>query len=289
MTYVWHLAVMVALYIVVAISLNLVMGYSGLLSACHAAFYGIGAYAATLLIMKAHWTFAEALFGAIVVAAVCAVCIGLPSLRLRGDYFVLATLGFQIIVYSALYNWTDLTNGPNGIPGIPPPRLLGVELATPGRFLVAASALTAIAAALTFALVRSPFGRLMQAIRDDEVAAASLGKDATFTRLMAFTIGACMAAVAGAFYAGYARYIDPTSFNVMESIFMISMVAIGGAGSLLGPVVGALVLVLLPEGLRFLQIPDSIAANLRQVIYGVALVVFMRLRPNGIAGKYGFH
>lgn len=289
MTYVWHLGVMLSLYIAVAISLNIVVGYMGLLSACHAAFYGIGAYTATLLIMKAHWTFAASLAGALVTAAVCAICIGLPSLRLRGDYFVLATLGFQIIVFGTLYNWTDLTNGPNGIPGIPPPRLGGIELSTPGRYLVAASAMTAMVAALAFALVRSPFGRLMQAIRDDEVAAASLGKNPTGIRLTAFAVGACIAAIAGAFYAGYARYIDPTSFNLMESIFMISMVAIGGAGSLRGPVVGAIVLVLLPEGLRFLTVPDAIAANLRQVIYGIALVALMRLRPKGIAGKYTFY
>ena len=288
MTYVLHLGVMVSLYIVVAISLNLVMGYMGLLSACHAAFYGIGAYSATLLVMRGHWTFAASLAGTIVVAAVCATCIGLPSLRLRGDYFVLATLGFQIIVFSALYNWTDLTNGPNGIPGIPPPRLTGIVLSTSGRYLVAVSVMAAIVAVLAFALVVSPFGRLMEAIRDDDVAAASLGKNAMSIRLTAFVVGACLVAIAGAFYAGYASYIDPTSFDVMESIFMISIVAIGGAGSLRGPVVGAIVLVLLPEGLRFLRIPDEIAANLRQVIYGIALVVFMRLRPRGIIGKYAF-
>jgi branched-chain amino acid transport system permease protein len=288
LTYVWHLGVMVSLYVAVAISLNLVIGESGLLSVCQAAFYGIGAYTSTLLVMKAHSSFVVSIGGALVFAALAAICIGLPSLRLRGDYFVLATLGFQIILFSILYNWADLTNGPDGIPGIPPPQIFGMELANPARYFVASLAMTCIVGGLTFRLVKSPFGRLMKAVRDDELAAASLGKNSLAVRLTAFAVGAGLTAVAGAFYAGYARYIDPTSFTVMEAIFMVSIVVIGGAGSFWGPVGGAVVLVLLPEGLRFLQIPDAIAANLRQVIYGMALVLLMRLRPRGIAGKYGF-
>ncbi len=279
---------MVSLYVAVAISLNLVIGESGLLSVCQAAFYGIGAYTGTLLAMKAHSSFLLSIGGALVFAALAAICIGLPSLRLRGDYFVLATLGFQIILFSILYNWADLTNGPNGIPGIPPPQIFGIELANPARYFVASLAMTCIVGGLTLRLVKSPFGRLMKAVRDDEAAAASLGKNSLAVRLTAFAVGAGLTAVAGAFYAGYARYIDPTSFTVMEAIFMVSIVVIGGAGSFWGPVGGAVVLVLLPEGLRFLQIPDAIAANLRQVIYGMTLVLVMRFRPRGMAGKYGF-
>ena len=279
---------MVSLYIAVALSLNLVIGESGLLSVCQAAFYGIGAYASTLLVMKAHWSFGASIIGTLVFASLSAICIGLPSLRLRGDYFVLATLGFQIILYSVLYNWADLTNGPNGIPGIPPPRVFGIELASPYRYCTASFAMAAVIGGFTLVIVRSPFGRLMQAVRDNEVAAASLGKNWLLVRLTAFAIGAGLTAVAGAFYAGYARYIDPTSFTVMESIFMVSIVVVGGAGNFRGPAVGAVVLVLLPEGLRFLQIPEAIAANLRQVVYGMALVLFMLFRPKGIAGKYGF-
>ena len=286
--YFWHLGVMLCVYVALAISLNLVMGYSGLLSTCHAAFYGIGAYAAALLMMKAHWAFSVSVIGAILAAGVGAALIGFPSLRLRGDYFVLATLGFQIITFRLLYNWIDLTGGPNGIPGIPAPRLFGLDLSTSMRYFWAAAAMAAAVAGLSFLLVRSPFGRLMQAVRDDEVAARSLGKNPAAIRLVTFVFAACLAATAGAFFAGYARYIDPTSFSIMESIFMISIVAIGGAGSIGGPVVGAAVLVLLPECLRFLRVPDVIAANLRQVIYGLTLVVFMRFRPQGIAGKYTY-
>jgi branched-chain amino acid transport system permease protein len=279
---------MVSLYVAVAISLNLVIGEIGLLSVCQAAFYGIGAYTATLLVMNAHWSFGLSIAGTLVVASGAAICIGLPSLRLRGDYFVLATLGFQIIVFSVLYNWTDLTNGPNGIPGIPPAKFFGIELGTPARFLVASSMMTAAVAAFIFILLRSPFGRLMHAVRDDDVGAASLGKNSLAVRLTAFTLGSGLTAVAGAFYSGYARYIDPMSFTVTESILMISIVVIGGAGSFRGPVVGAVVLVLLPEVLRFLRLPEASAASLRQVLYGISLVLFMRLRPRGIAGEYGF-
>jgi branched-chain amino acid transport system permease protein len=288
MTYLYHLGVILSLYIILAISLNLMMGYMGLLSICQAGFYGIGAYAATLLVVKGNWSFAASLVAAVIIAAISSICIGLASLRLRGDYFVLSTLGFQVIVFSLLYNWTSLTNGPNGIPGIPPPQVFGIALSSPGRYFCAACALAAIVAGLAFVVVRSPFGRLMQAIRDDELAAISFGKNCTKVRLTVFAFGACLAAVAGAFYAGYARYVDPTSFTVAESIFIVSMVAVGGTGSFGGPLLGAVLLTLLPEGLRFVGMPESIAANLRQIIYGLALLILMRFRPQGIIGKYSF-
>ncbi len=288
MNYLWHILVMINLYAILAMSLNLVTGYTGLLSLCHAAFYGIGAYTTTLLMMNAGWGFLPALLAAIGLTAALSLIIAVPSLRLKGDYFVLATLGFQIIVFTILYNWVDLTRGPYGIPGIPIPKVFGVEISSVFLYFLFSGALAGACELLLWALTNSPFGRVLKAIREDEIAAAALGKNVPLLKVTAFAIGAAFAAVPGGLFAGYMRYIDPTSFTLMESIFILSIVVIGGAGNMIGPIIGAVFMVVLPEALRFLHIPDAIAANLRQIIYGLLLIILMRFRPQGIRGEYGF-
>jgi len=288
MSYLWHVLVMINIYVVLATSLDLAVGYTGLLSLCHAAFYGVGAYSSTLLMMNAGLGFFPALLCAVPVTVALSYLIGLPSLRLRGDYFVLATLGFQVIVFSILYNWTGLTRGPYGIPGIPVPSIFGIYVDTVFRYFVFSGLLAIFCLWLLRRLTNSPFGRLLKAVRDDEVAAAALGKDVPRIKMRAFAIGAAFASVAGALFAGYMRYIDPTSFTLMEAIFILSIVVIGGAGSFYGAIVGAAFMVVLPEALRFLNIPDAVAANLRQIIYGLLLILMMRLRPKGLFGDYGF-
>lgn len=288
MNYLWHILVMINIYIILALSLNLVAGYTGLLSLCHAAFYGIGAYATTLLMMKAGWGFFPSLIFAILLTATLSLIIAVPSLRLKGDYFVLATLGFQIIIFAILYNWVSLTRGPYGIPGIPIPKVFGAEVNTVFRYFLFSSVITSICGLLLWMLKTSPFGRVLKAIREDEIAAAALGKNVPVLKVTAFAIAAAFAAVPGALFAGYMRYIDPTSFTLMESVFIIAIVIIGGAGNFIGPVVGAAFMVLLPEALRFLHIPDAIAANMRQIIYGLLLIILMRYRPQGLLGEYEF-
>ena len=288
MNYIWHILVMINIYAVLAASLDLAVGYTGLLSLCHAAFYWIGAYVSTLLMMKAGLGFVPALLLAIPVTVILSYVIGLPSLRLRGDYFVLATLGFQVIVFSILYNWVSVTRGPYGIPGIPIPSVFGVEINSVFRYFVFSGVIALVCLWLLRRLTASPFGRLLKAVRDDEIAAAALGKNVPRVKMAAFAIGAALAAVPGALFAGYMRYIDPTSFTLMEAIFILSIVVIGGAGSFYGAVAGAAFMVVLPEALRFLQIPDAVAANLRQIIYGLLLLLLMRLRPQGFLGEYEF-
>jgi branched-chain amino acid transport system permease protein len=288
MNYLWHILVMINIYVVLAASLNLVAGYTGLLSMCHAAFYGIGAYTTTLLMMQLGLGFLPAMLVAIPFTALLSLVIAVPSLRLRGDYFVLATLGFQIIVFGVLYNWVALTRGPYGIPAIPIPAILGFEVNSVFRYFLFSGSLAAACLAVIRLLVRSPFGRLLRAVRDDEIAAAALGKNVPRVKTTAFALGAAFAAIPGALFAGYMRYIDPTSFTLMEAIFILSIVVIGGAGSFAGPIAGAAFMVILPEALRFVQIPDAVAANLRQIIYGLLLIVLMRVRPQGFLGEYEF-
>ena len=288
MRYLWHILVMINIYTALASSLNLAAGYTGLLSLCHAAFYGIGAYATTLLVMKAGLGFLPALFIAMLLTAALSLIIAIPSLHLHGDYFVLATLSFQIIVFSILYNWTDLTQGPFGISGIPAPRVLGLEFDSVFLYFLFSTLLVLASLSAMWLLVASPFGRLLRAVRDDEVAAASLGKNVPRIKATAFAVAAAFAAVPGALFAGYVRYIDPTSFTLTEAIFILSIVVIGGAGDFRGPILGAVLLVTLPEVLRFLHVSDSVAANLRQIIYGLLLIVLMRIRPKGLVGDYEF-
>ena len=288
MNYLYHISIMICLYATLAQSLNLVVGYGGMLSLCHAAFYGLGAYIASLLMMQAHWPFLPSLVTAVVAVGTLAWLVSIPAIRLHGDFFVLATLGLQVIVFAILYNWVEVTRGPYGLPGVPRPSLFSISITSPPAFLVLAIVAALLCCGVLWLLLSSPYGRTLQAVREDDIAAASLGKDVNAYKRSAFAWAGAIAAVPGVLFATYSSYIDPSSFGLEESIFILCIVIIGGAGNFRGPVVGAVVLVLLPEVLRFLRVPDSVAANLRQILYGLALVLMMRLRPQGIAGKYAF-
>ncbi len=287
MTYVLHIIIMINIYIILTLGVNLLVGYSNLLSISHAAFYGIGAYLSVLALMTFKLTLIPSIVLAAAGTAVLAYFIGKVSIRLKGDYFVLVTLGFQMIVFAILYNWVSVTRGPYGIPGIPSPKLIGwIEIKGIGGFLALSSVLVAVIIILYYRIIQSPFGRILKGIRDDEIGVLSLGRDVTSFKIRAFVIGSSMAAVSGFLFASYVSYIDPTSFTLDESIFIVSAVLIGGAGTIRGSIAGAIFVVVLPEALRFLGMPDAIAANMRQIIYGLLLVVLMMFRPKGIWGDY---
>jgi len=281
--------ILVEIYTILAVSLDLLAGQLGILSVAQAAFYGLGAYTSALLVTKVGASFLMGVFAGMVVAAAMSLIVSFPSLRLHDDYFVIATFGFQIILFSVFNNWMSLTNGPMGIPGIPQPTILGRVIRTHSQFLVLASLFVALAYFVVWRLSTSPFGRVLRAIREDEVLAQSVGKNTLRFKVVAFAVSAALAASAGSLYAHYITFIDPTSFTAMESILIISMVIIGGTGGRWGPAIGAAVLVTLPEALRFVGLPNSVAANLRQIFYGTLLVIMMMFRPRGIAGRYGFN
>jgi len=286
MNYVFHIFTIISLYVILGLSLNLTVGYGGMLSLCHAAFYGMGAYASALLMVNAGWPFLPSFAIAVIVVGMLAYLISIPSVRFHGDFFVLATLGFQIIIFSILYNWVTVTKGPYGIADIPRPRLWGLSIASTPAFFVLSLVVTLGVWGLTRRLVKSPYGRTLEAVRDDELAALALGKDVIHFKRSAFCIAGSLAAAAGVLFASYARSIDPTSFTLDESVFILCVVIIGGAGNMKGPIIGAVILVSLPELLRLVPMPDAVAANMRQGIYGLLLVLLMRFRPQGIAGKY---
>ncbi|AMV35335.1 leucine/isoleucine/valine transporter permease subunit [Pirellula sp. SH-Sr6A] len=296
MNYLIHLLIYFDIYLIVALSLNLIVGYTGMLTLAHAAFYAIGGYAYALLSINLGWGFIPAAAVGAFIAAVLSLIVSLPSWRLRGDFFVLATLAVQALVYGTLYNWTssdaplgslrNLTNGPFGITGIPRPSLLGWQISNQISYGIFATMVAGFVALIVWRLTASPWGRLLKAVRDDELAAQGLGKNTRLVKLQVVAIASGLVAIAGALYAGHVRYLDPSSASLDESILMLSMVIVGGLGNFRGPFVGAALLILLPEALRFIALPDAIAANMRLLIYGVLLVVMMQFRPQGIAGDY---
>ena len=286
MEYFLHILVITGIYIILALSLNLVVGYTGLASLGHAAFSCVGAYASALLALNYGVSPWLGLIIGACVAAVLGAVIGAPSLRLKGDYLALATFGLGVIVYSVAKNWVSVTRGPMGLPGIPGFSILGVQISTVWSYLILVTIFTLVTYAVMRRIVTSPFGRILRAIREDETAALAMGKDVNKYKIIVFVIGAFFAGIAGSLYAHYITFIDPSSFTVMESITILLMVVFGGMGSLSGSFVGAAILVILPELLRFVGMPSSIAAPLRQMIYGLLLIVLMLKRPQGILGKY---
>ena len=287
MNYFLHIVIIINIYIILSVCTNLLIGMTNLLSLGQAAFYGIGAYLSVFALQALHLPLIPALIFVMIMTSIISLVIAYPSLRLKGDYFVLATLGFQIILFTVLYNWISVTRGPSGIAGIPAPKFLGL-LPVYGiiPFFIFSSIMSGLVVFIFYQLVHSPFGRVLKGLRDDDLAVMSLGRNVTAYRIFVFVISSGFIAIAGMIYATYVTYIDPTSFKLDESIFILCAVLIGGTGNIKGPVVGAIFVVILPELLRFVGLPDSIAANLRQIIYGLTLIVLMRYRPQGIAGEY---
>ncbi len=280
MGYVDHLLILVCIYIILAVSLNLIVGFTGLLNLGHAAFFGIGAYTSALLVL-AGVPFFLAFAASFVVAGVAGLLIGIPCLRLRGDYLAIATLGFGEIIRTLMKQWQSLTRGPLGIPGIPKPELFLV-FDTQLKYFVFAFVVAALVVWLVFLLLHSPFGRVLRAIREDELAAQAFGKNVVKYKLLALMLGAGFAGIAGSLYAHYITFIDPTSFTLVETILILSMIVLGGIGSLWGSIIGAIILVLLPEPLRFLSLPSSMVAALRQMMYALLLIIFMLYKPAGL-------
>jgi len=286
MNYLLHILIMIGIYIILSLSLNLLVGYGGLLSIAHAAFYGIGAYIYTLILINWGLPFWLALVISILGTGLIALVVAYPALRLKGDYFILATIGLQMIVFDILYNWVNLTRGPYGIPGIPRASLFGFEFRSIPANLLLVAVLTVLVVLFSKGIFNSPFGRILKSIREDETASKAMGKNTTKVKIWAFVLAGGIAAIAGALYASYITYIDPTSFTLDESIFILAVILVGGSGNLKGPIVGAFFMIILPEVLRFLGLPDTIAPNVRQIIYALTLILLMFFRPQGIAGEY---
>ena len=261
--------VLCAMNVLLALSLNLVMGYTGQLNLGQSAFFGIGAYVSTILIKTYGWNFWLAALVAVASAGLVGIALAAFAVRLRGHYLAIASLGFAVITYQVLINWESVTQGVRGIYGILPPVPNAVAL----FYLVAGIA--AAVYLLLDNLVRSPVGDTLRAIREDEISAASLGVNAAIWKAFAFGLGAAIAGLAGVFYPGFVGTLVPDAFGIIESFTMMAMVIVGGMGTMIGPVIGAVVLTFLPELLRGF-------GELRLMIYGVALTLVVLFMPGGI-------
>jgi len=288
MDYLIHILIIAGIYTILSLSLNLIVGYTGLAALGHIAFACIGAYTSSLLALNFGISPWMGLIAGAILASTLGAIVAYPSLRLKGDYLALATFGLGVIVYSIAKNWVSLTRGPMGLPGIPSFSIFGYQISNVWSYLI----LVLLFVLLTYIVIKnitnSPFGRILKGIREDEIASLAMGKSVNKYKLIVFVVGAFFAGIAGSLYAHYISFIDPSSFTIMESITVLLMVVFGGMGSLKGSIVGAFLLVVLPELLRFLGMPSSIAAPLRQMIYGLLLVVLMIWRPQGLLGKYKF-
>lgn len=253
-----------------------------MISLAHAGFYGIGAYTTALLSLNFSISFWVTLPVAIILSGAIALLVSLIALRTVEDYFIICTLGIQVIIFSLMNNLMDLTRGPLGLPGIPSIQIFGLSIDSKISFLFLCILFTVVVWLLLRNLFRSGFGNTLTAISEDEIYSQSIGKNVYLSKTIAFTLSAMFAAIPGALYAHYISYIDPTSFTINESIFILSIVIMGGMGNLTGSFFAAVFMILLPEALRFVGMPDSIAANMRQIIYGIILVIVMMTGKNGV-------
>ncbi len=275
MDYILHLIIFICTYTILAQSLSLVVGYSGQISLAHAGFYGIGAYVSALLSVNYGYTVILTLPIAMILSGFIAYIVSNVAVKTVNDYYVIITLGIQVVIFSIMNNWQELTRGPLGVPGIPPIHFLGFTFDTKISFLLLSLFLTGVVWLFLKNLTGSPFGRVLKALSEDEIYTKSLGKNVGQYKVTSFVISGMLASIAGVLYAHYISYIDPTSFTIDESIFILSIVIIGGMQNLKGILIATAFLVLLPEALRFIGMPSHVAANVRQIIYGIALILII--------------
>ena len=281
--YVMHLIILSGIYIIFALSYDIVVGYLGMLSLAHPAFYGVGAYTSVLLVMRLNVPFILAFAAAGLLALLVALIVGYPALRLSYHSFAIVTLAFTLIMRIVWINWESLTNGPMGIPGVPRPRLdipflgnIHIETATGYYyFILIVVILTCL---FIYLMVNSRVGRALVSIRENEVLAETLGVNAFKYRMIAFSIGGFFAGIAGSFTAHYIAFVGPEFTDFYYITMLLIMVILGGSGTVHGVILGAIVFTFVPEYLR-------ITPEFREVIYGCILLLTIIFMPGGIGGK----
>jgi branched-chain amino acid transport system permease protein len=273
--YALYLLTLTEIFTLVALGLNFLTGYAGQISLCHAAFFGVGAYATAILTQKAAVPYLVSLFaGALLTSAIGAI-VAIPALRLKNIYLAIATLSFGVVLQKIIFEWRSLTGGGGGL-ALTPPGIAGYDLGAAGLYYLTL-ALTTLGLFGAWNVGRGRTGRALLVIKDSEIAAGSLGINASRYKVIAFAISAFYAAVAGGLFAYLVRYINPESFSVGLSISFLSMVVIGGLGTIGGSIVGAAFYVIVPELLRgFKDAPG--------LVFGLLLVLVMVFMPQGLWG-----
>ncbi|HBG93470.1 MAG: hypothetical protein A2X54_05775 [Nitrospirae bacterium GWF2_44_13] len=278
--YLIDIAVLSGIYIILAQGLNIVVGFTGLLNLGFVAFYAIGAYSYALLNTKLGIGFWASLPLSVMLVTLSGFILAIPALRLKGDYLAIVTLGFGEIVRLVLNNWDSFTKGPNGIGGIEPPHIFGMQISRLGQFYYFIIIFVLLAVFIIRRVAASRIGRAWIAIREDEIASSSIGINTTAYKLYSFAFGAFWAGLAGVLFAAKMQFVSPESFTFMESVLILCMVILGGLGSIPGVILGAIILVMLPEMLREVQL-------YRMLALGSGLVMLMIFRPQGLMGGKG--
>lgn len=279
--YLIHLGSLVCIYILMSLSFNLVVGYTGMLNLGHVGLMAIGAYASAILVKSVEIPFPLAMLGAAVLAMVVASALAIPARKIRGDYYALVTLGFMFVVFAVLVNWEAVTRGTLGIPGIPRPE--GFTSNT--RFLVLSAALTATVFWFLDRLVHSPFGRVLEAVRDDEEVAQAMGKPVFKLKVIAMAVSGFVVGIAGALLAHFIQFISPNMFWLELLVWALAGMMIGGVASMRGTVVGVVMLFGLLEPMRFLDLPSAYVGSLRLLIMLSLLLVIILYKPRGLMGR----
>ena len=294
------IATVFAIWAILAVSLNLVVGFTGLLSIGHFGFFGIGAYTMAILtsspnyeqlrtesIPTFEWSFFAALPVCVLLAGLAALAVGIVFNRFRDDIFVLVSFGFAFISFNVFLNWRGLTRGAFGIHEIARPQIGGWVFDGDVEFLALALVFLAIVVAISWFVVTSSFGRVLTSIREDEQAIEVFGYRSAHYKLAVWVISAMMAGLAGGLFSSWASFIDPFSFILLEAILLVSIVILGGLATIWGSILGAMAFVLLEEGMRFLPfLPTEYIGQARQMVLGVLLVLLMLFRPQGLVGRY---
>lgn len=280
MEYLYTIAIFVGINVMLASSFNLILGYGGLVSVAHPIFYAIGGYGSALLAMKLGVPLVLSILLGGIIAAVVSVLVSLPSLRVSGDYLVIASMGFQLGLLHIINN-LELTGAAGGLSNIP--SLIGGPYRSP-IYTVVVGVVAAASVGLIKLLMSGPYGRAVTAMRNDEDAFVALGRNAMRIKVSLFALGSGIAGVAGGVYAHFFLYLTPDQFGVFSSAMLLTMVVVGGAATIIGPVAGGLLLTVLPEAIRFLDLPPAIMAPLQGVIFTALIVLFLFLRPQGLFG-----
>ncbi len=285
--YLVNLATLIAIFGILASSMNVLLGYGGIFSVAHATFMGLGAYAAAQIALLITPDLLLACLAAVIVTSVFSVCLALPSLRVRNEYFIVASLGLQMVAVAVFTDAHAITGGMGGLVGIPQAELFGIPVGGGFAFLIVCLAILVLNLLIVFVLMRGSFGRSLMAMRDNESAAQALGKNIPMLKTFATLLGCSMAGIAGALFAFYLQFVNVESFTIQQSILIVAMVVIGGIGTFSGPLVGAVLLLLLPSALSFIPgLPAEDIGAVQQLIYGLLMVLLMMFRPSGIAGRH---
>lgn len=284
MDYYLNLASLILIFIILSQSYNLVFGYTGMIHVGHAAFMAIGAYTSALL-AEAGVPFLAGLFAAVAAAGVSGFLLGLPTVRFRDDYLVAATLGMGEIIRLVLLNERKFTHGSDGIPGIKRPEIFGVSLDDNLMLFFFILFITVIVMIFVWRTVHSPFGKVLESIREDEIGSQSLGKNTSHKKLAVLVIAASLAGLAGVLFAHTTQFIDPDSFNIHRMIYIFLIVVLGGTGTFWGPVIGTIIVYTLFEQIRFLPLDARYLGPLRWIIFSTVLIAIIILKPTGIMGK----